>query len=73
MEVSTGEMLRRIESVEARLDGHYVLSVVYKRDVAEMKSDLHELKESSKWATRLIVTQFVAAFVGLVVWLVTTT
>lgn len=65
-EVTIPEMVRRLESVERRQSG-YVSKEVYDRDHREMRQDVGEIKDSQKWAMRLLVGQFVALIVGLLI------
>lgn len=69
-EVTTSELVRRVDGVERRLADHerrYVLNEVYLRDMNEIRNDITEIKDGQKWMTRLMITQFMA----FIIWLVT--
>lgn len=63
------EVVRRLESVERRFND-YTRKEVYERDMGEIRTDISEIKESQKWAMRLIAGQFVALIVALLVFVI---
>jgi hypothetical protein len=67
--VTLDELVRRVESVERR-QSDFVLQAVYTRDMNEIRNDIGEIKDSQKWAMRLIAGQFVALVVALLIWVV---
>lgn len=48
----------------------YIQKEVYTRDFKEVRDDIAEIKDSQKWAMRLIAAQFVALVVALLIWVV---
>lgn len=69
------EVERRLNEWDRRISGQ-VSRELYERDRQEMKDDLsdiqqsiRELKDASTWATRLIIGQFLALLVGLLMFL----
>lgn len=76
-DVTLGEIFRGLnalrEEMRGRFDGlSFVSREVYDRDMADLKADVKELKDSKQWMFRalivsLILPLIVAAFVALVV------
>lgn len=69
-EVTQGELVRRIETLERR-EVNFVLKELHERDVRTMKDDIAEIKSSQQWATRLIVGQFILLLVALIMLAIT--
>lgn len=72
-DVTLAEIVRRVDGVERRVaesENRFVLQAVYTRDMTEIRHDIAEIKDSQKWAMRLIAGQFVALIVGLLIWVV---
>lgn len=65
------EIQRLAESNERRF-ADTVRREVYDRDMHEIRRDIAEIKDSNKWAMRLIAAQFVTLVVGLLIWVVST-
>lgn len=72
------ELSRRVDQLERRL-GSQVSRDLYDRDRVEIRDDLNEiraaikdLRDSSTWAVRLVVGQFLALVVGLLLFLLGT-
>lgn len=55
------ELARRITIIENRL----VSKDVYERDIREIREDTSEIKDTLKWAMRLLVGQFLALVIAL--------
>lgn len=73
-EVSVPELVRRIETIERRVTVHeerFVLAAVYTRDMNEIRNDVTEIKDSQRWAVRLIAGQTVVLVVSLLMYLLT--
>ena len=71
--VTSAELIRRVESIERRqadAETRYVLNAVYVRDHNELRNDISEIKESQKWAMRLIAAQFVALLIALLMFVI---
>lgn len=68
-DVTLPELARRVESIERR-QVDYIRNDVYVRDFNEVRNDIAEIKDSQKWAMRLIAGQFVALVVALLIWVV---
>ena len=75
-DLSHGEVTRRIEELERRVASK-VSRELYDRDLVEIKSDLHEIKENQKEERlgrralqQMVIAQFIALIVGLVLLLV---
>jgi hypothetical protein len=74
-EVSIAELQRRVEGLERR-SSDQVSRELYERDRQSIKDDigdiraaLKELKDSGTWAIRLVIGQFLALIVGLLMFL----
>ena len=65
-DVTQGEIVRRLDTLERR-QYDFVSKDVYERDIKEIRGDTREIKESQKWAARLIVAQFVTLIIALVI------
>lgn len=65
-DVTQGELVRRLDTIERR-QYDFVSKDVYERDINEIRGDTREIKESQKWAARLIIAQFVTLIIALVV------
>lgn len=62
-----------VEREFGRLERRFADTVskqVYERDMTETRSDIAEIKDSQKWAMRLIVAQFISFVFGLIVFLI---
>lgn len=73
-EVTQAELVRRVESIEKSVDRRhydYVSKELYERDVVEIKADISEMKKSQEWMMRLLVTQFFALVVAVIVFVAT--
>lgn len=68
-DVTLPELARRVESIERR-QVDFIRNDVYVRDFNEVRNDISEIKDSQKWAMRLIAGQFVALVVALLIWVV---
>ena len=60
----------RVAILEGRFDER-VSKEVYQRDLKEIHADIGEIKDAQRWANRLIIAQFLALMVGLILFLVT--
>lgn len=58
------ELVRAFGEIKRR-QSDFVSREVYNLEVKGMRDDVAEIKESQKWAMRLLVGQFVALVVGL--------
>lgn len=65
-DVTQGELVRRLDTIERR-QYDFVSKDVYERDINEIRGDTREIKESQKWAARLIIAQFVTLIIALVI------
>lgn len=63
-----GDLDRRVGVLDRRWDeGIIIRKDYYDRDMKQIESDLSEVKDTLKWAMRLIAAQFLTLVVGLVV------
>ena len=72
--MSQAEVIRRLENIERTVERRkydYVSKELYERDVVEIKADISEMKKSQEWMMRLLVTQFFALVVSVVVFVAT--
>ena len=53
-----------------RRTADHVLNEVYVRDMNEIRNDIVEIKDSQRWAMRLIAGQFVALVIALLIYVV---
>lgn len=68
--MTLAELARHVETLERRqatFEDRMVLQAVYTRDMNEIRNDLAEIKDSQRWAMRLIAAEFVALVVALLV------
>lgn len=63
--MTLSELQRMVERQERRF-ADFVRTDYYIRDMNEIRGDIHEIKESQKWAQRLTIT----VLIGLVVQIV---
>lgn len=73
-EVTHAEIVRRVESMEKAVERRqydFVSKELYNRDVVEIKADIAEMKKSQEWMMRLLVTQFFALVVAVIVFVAT--
>ena len=68
-DVTIPELVRRLDNLERR-HSDFIRIDVYTRDFNEVRNDISEIKDSQKWAMRLIAGQFVALIVALLIWVV---
>jgi hypothetical protein len=72
-DITLPELARRVDTLERRqhnLTTEFVLQAVYTRDINEIRNDIGEIKDSQKWAMRLIAGQFVVLIVSLLIFLI---
>lgn len=69
-EMTLPEVQRLAESNQRRFSDT-VYKEVYTRDMAELRKDIGEIKESNRWAMRLIAAQFVTLVVALLAYFAT--
>jgi hypothetical protein len=73
-EVTQAELVRRVESMETEIKRRhydYVSKELYERDIIDVKGDIGEIKRSQEWMMRLLVTQFFALVIAVVVFVAT--
>lgn len=63
------EVERRLNEWDRRMSGH-VSRELYERDRQEIKEDIAEIRGSITWALRLVVAQFLALVITLVMFVV---
>lgn len=68
-DVTLPELARRVDGVERR-QSEFVRREVYEKDVKNLHEDITEIKDGQKWATRLIVGQFLALVIALLIWVI---
>ena len=68
-DVTLPELTRRVGDLDRRFND-YVQKAIYEANVTHIREDISEIKDSQKWAMRLIAGQFVALVIGLLIWLV---
>ena len=55
--VGQGEVLRRLENIERKLDnGHFLRKDFFEAVIKAMSEDVKDLKQANTWLMRLIVT-----------------
>lgn len=69
-EMTQAEVSRAIQRLETG-QRSFVSKDVYERDLKELRGDLNEIKESQKWAMRLLVSNFLGLIVAVVIFLAT--
>lgn len=82
-EVTASELSRYLDRLEKRQETHegkidrrfndVVSKAVYEANITELRQDIGEIKDSQRWAMRLIVAQFVALVVGMILFLLANT
>ena len=68
-EVSLSELERRVNDMGRRF-ADYARKDIYERDMNEIRHDIAEIKDSQRWAMRLIAGQFVALVLALLIYVV---
>lgn len=73
-EVTQAELVRRVESIEKSVERRqydFVSKELYQRDIVEIKGDIERMMRSQEWMMRLLVTQFFALVVAVIVFVAT--
>jgi hypothetical protein len=68
-EFTIAEIERRVTDLGRRFSD-YTRKDVYERDIREIQHDISEIKDSQRWAMRLIAGQFVALVLALLIYVV---
>jgi hypothetical protein len=63
---SIAELARAITRLEGR-ETRYVSKDVYERDLKEIRADIHEIKDSVRWATRGVLGVFIAVVADIII------
>ena len=64
------DLARQIRATKARL-GDKVDQAVFDAEMKHLYLDITEIKESQRYATRLLVTQLVVFFIAIIIFVVT--
>jgi hypothetical protein len=63
--MTVAELARRVEDLRSAQRG-YVSKDVYERDLKEIRNDVHEIKDSVRWATRGVLGVFIAVITDII-------
>ena len=63
--MTVAELARLVHDLKDAQRG-YVSKEVYERDLKEIRNDIHEIKDSVRWATRGVLGVFIAVLADII-------